>query len=159
MSLVGFGTVKAVLSGDTLLLVGKSKNGPPPTRQLSLAGIKAPRLQRSPNAAADEPFAWAAREHLRKLCIGQVVKFTMAYRVAAINRDFADIVMKDGTNLAKSLVKAGLAKANPQRDGKQSAHIEDLQRLAGDAEIAGHGVWSSGATANSIRNVKVTSNQ
>lgn len=150
----GFGTVKAVLSGDTLLLVGKSKGGPPPTRQLSLAGIKAPKLARSERSGADEPFAWAAREHLRKLCIGQVVKFDMAYRVAAISRDFADVTMRDGTNLAVSLVAAGLARPNPQRDGKQSNAIDEIQAKAEAAELKGLGVWNAAEAASAIRPVK-----
>ena len=36
--------VKAVLSGDTVILRGKPVNGPPPEKTFSLAGISAPRL-------------------------------------------------------------------------------------------------------------------
>ena len=49
----GFATVKAVLSGDLLVLMGASKNGPPPVRRVALANVRAPRLGRPP-AGVDE---------------------------------------------------------------------------------------------------------
>ena len=43
----GYATVKGVLTGDTLLLMGRSaSNGPPPELQLTLSGVNAPRLAR-----------------------------------------------------------------------------------------------------------------
>ena len=40
----GFGTVKEVLSGDTVVVMGASKSGPPPELKLTLASLQAPRL-------------------------------------------------------------------------------------------------------------------
>jgi staphylococcal nuclease domain-containing protein 1 len=40
----GRAIVKAVLSGDTVILRGRPVSGPPPERTLSLAYIMAPRL-------------------------------------------------------------------------------------------------------------------
>lgn len=39
--------MKAVISGDTLVLVGAATNGPPPELVLTLASLQAPRLARA----------------------------------------------------------------------------------------------------------------
>lgn len=70
----GFATVKAVPTGDTVVVMGRPVNGPPPELQLSLSGVASPRLARGPSGA-DEPFAWEAREFLRKLVLGKAVRF------------------------------------------------------------------------------------
>ena len=92
------GTVKEVVSGDTLVIMGPPRGGPPPEKRLTLASLIAPRMVRSvaacaqlygdstyPSTAdaaclqarrdgstADEPFAWQSREFLRQKSIGQV---------------------------------------------------------------------------------------
>lgn len=38
------GTVKAVPSGDSLLIMGSVKGGPPPEKTITLAGLIAPKL-------------------------------------------------------------------------------------------------------------------
>uniref|UniRef100_M4C3N0 Uncharacterized protein n=1 Tax=Hyaloperonospora arabidopsidis (strain Emoy2) TaxID=559515 RepID=M4C3N0_HYAAE len=86
----GQAIVKAVLSGDTLVLMGTSANGPPPELVLTLSSLQAPRLARSSDQVS-EPFAWASREHLRKLCVGKTARFQVEYRVASINRDFGSV--------------------------------------------------------------------
>jgi hypothetical protein len=45
MASSGAATVKAVPSGDTLLLMGRSTGGPPPELQLSLSGLTAPKVR------------------------------------------------------------------------------------------------------------------
>lgn len=40
------GTVKDVASGDTLLIMGPSRGGPPPEKRLTLASLIAPRMVR-----------------------------------------------------------------------------------------------------------------
>jgi hypothetical protein len=44
MAATGTATVKAVPSGDTLVLVGRPAGGPPPEIQISLAGLSAPKV-------------------------------------------------------------------------------------------------------------------
>jgi hypothetical protein len=46
----GVAIVKAVLSGDTLVLMGRPQNGPPPERQLSLSSLMAPKVARGPQS-------------------------------------------------------------------------------------------------------------
>ncbi|KAL2657156.1 hypothetical protein AAZV13_04G164600 [Glycine max] len=66
------GRVKAVPSGDCLVIVAISstKPGPLPEKTITLSSLIAPRLAR--RGGVDEPFAWESREFLRKLCIGKV---------------------------------------------------------------------------------------
>lgn len=114
----GFGTVKAVLSGDTLILVGTSPRpgAPPPELQLSLSHLSAPRLSRHPEQSDEvrargkaqkdwrdrllpsclfplcsQAFSWPSREFLRELTIGKTVRFRIDYRVDKISRSFGTI--------------------------------------------------------------------
>lgn len=88
------GTVKEVVSGDTVVIMGPSRGGPPPEKRLTLASLTAPRMvriasgedctvtaltarslslqARRDGSTVDDPFAWHSREYLRKKCIGQV---------------------------------------------------------------------------------------
>jgi len=42
-----------VLSGDTIIVRGPPRNGPPPERTIGLSNVTAPRLARRPGGAAD----------------------------------------------------------------------------------------------------------
>ena len=44
-----------VLAGDSIIVRGQPRGGPPPERQLNLSGINAPRLGRRNNAADGKP--------------------------------------------------------------------------------------------------------
>ncbi|XP_022872818.1 ribonuclease TUDOR 2-like [Olea europaea var. sylvestris] len=65
------GIVKAVPSGDSLVIVGGSEAEIPPEKTITLSSLIAPKLAR--RGSIDEPFAWESREFLRKLCIGKVL--------------------------------------------------------------------------------------
>lgn len=45
----GRGIVKQVLSGDSIIIRGQPKGGPPPEKYISLSNIQAPRLARRAN--------------------------------------------------------------------------------------------------------------
>ncbi|RLN73714.1 hypothetical protein BBJ28_00026222, partial [Nothophytophthora sp. Chile5] len=130
----GHATVKAVLSGDTLVLMGAATNGPPPELMLTLSSLQAPRLARSPEQT-NEPYAWASREHLRKLCVGKVVRFKVEYRVPAINRDFGSVWLPANSrgveeNLCVIQARTGYAKVKSveqSRDGVCVDHEKMLQ--------------------------------
>lgn len=80
-SSAGIGIVKAVLSGDTVVLQGASRAGTQaPELQLSLSHLSAPRIARHPDQR-DEPFGWPAREYLRKVAVGKQVRFRVDYKV------------------------------------------------------------------------------
>ena len=92
-------SLQAVLSGDTIVLVGKATDGPPPEITLTLNDIQCPKIARSPNQT-DEPYAWQSREFLRKLCIGKPVSFRVTQMVPAINRTFGYAIM-NGESLSQ----------------------------------------------------------
>ncbi|KDO20457.1 hypothetical protein SPRG_14329 [Saprolegnia parasitica CBS 223.65] len=125
----GNATVKAVLSGDTVVLMGNATNGPPPELMLTLASLQAPKLARTAEQH-DEPYAFASREYLRNLLIGKVVRFKVEYKVSVINRDFGSIYL-DGENVCVLVAKAGFAKVKTleqSRDGC-SPDLEEMLRV------------------------------
>mmetsp|Transcript_10807 Transcript_10807/g.26760 ORF Transcript_10807/g.26760 Transcript_10807/m.26760 type:complete len:884 (-) Transcript_10807:255-2906(-) len=148
------GTVKAVLSADTIIVMGQPVGGPPPERQITLAGIMGPRLGRRDGTTKDEPFAWPAREFVRQKMVGKAVTFELEETAAAMTKSFGSI-MVGGENLAHAIVGAGWAKAKPPMGNNASrvADAEVLQRLEGEAQAAGRGMWSTkpGAAAESVR--------
>ena len=100
------GTVASVPSGDTLVINGAVKTGIPPQKKITLASLKAPMLGRSDGTTADEPFAWAAREALRKLTIGQSVVFKIDYVVDTISREFGTVFLEGGNKENVAIVMA-----------------------------------------------------
>ncbi|KAL0718316.1 hypothetical protein Bca4012_067638 [Brassica carinata] len=111
------GRVKAVTSGDCLVITSLTHNrpGPPPEKTITLSSLSAPKLVSLLKSAArrggiDEPFAWESREFLRKLCIGKEVTFKVDYKVEAIaGREFGSVYLGN-ENLAKLVVQNGWAK-------------------------------------------------
>jgi staphylococcal nuclease domain-containing protein 1 len=87
--------LQAVLSGDTVVLVGKATSGPPQEITITLASLQAPRISRGPQQSSEDPFAWESREFLRTLCIGKTVSFKIVYCVTSINRTFGDIYFQN----------------------------------------------------------------
>lgn len=73
----GMATIKSVLSGDTVILLGSaaSPNSIPKVVTFTLERITSPRMASKNNNHQDEPGAFAAREWLRELVIGKQVAF------------------------------------------------------------------------------------
>jgi len=141
------GIVKSVLDGGAVVIRGQPRNGPPPERILALTNIDAPRLGRRPNATGvateDEPFAWEAREHVRKLTVGKQV---LGHVVHKANREYGTLVVGDnpetGVDVTLSLVEAGLAKC---RDNCQDATLTEAQDRAKTAKL---GLWGDDASSH-----------
>ncbi|KAK7318358.1 hypothetical protein RJT34_03057 [Clitoria ternatea] len=150
------GRVKAVPSGDCLVIVAMatSKPGPLPEKTITLSSLMAPRLAR--RGGVDEPFAWESREFLRKLCIGKEVTFRVDYTVPSINRDFGTVFLGD-KNVGMLVVSGGWAKIREQgqQKGEVSPYLAELLRLEEQAKQEGLGRWSKlpGAAEASIRNL------
>ncbi|XP_028722079.1 staphylococcal nuclease domain-containing protein 1 [Peromyscus leucopus] len=112
------GIVKMVLSGCAIIVRGQPRGGPPPERQINLSNIRAGNLARRAAATQpdgkdtpDEPWAFPAREFLRKKLIGKEVCFTIENKTPQ-GREYGMIYLgKDtnGENIAESLVAEGLA--------------------------------------------------
>ncbi|KAH9328340.1 hypothetical protein KI387_000448 [Taxus chinensis] len=148
------GKVKAVPSGDSLLIMGSAKTELPPEKTITLASIIAPKLAR--RGTEDEPFAWQSREFLRKLCIGKEVTFRVDYTVPTINREFGSVFIGD-KNVAYMVVAEGWAKvreAGPQK-AEVSPYIAELRRLEEQAKTQGLGRWTKtpGASGESMRDL------
>ncbi|XP_050226106.1 ribonuclease TUDOR 1 [Mercurialis annua] len=148
--------VKAVPSGDSLVLAAKSSNkpGPPPERTLTVSSIMAPKLAR--RNGTDEPFAWESREFLRKLCIGKEVVFKIDYTVPSIGREFGSVFL-DGKNVATLILTEGWAKVREQgqQKGEASPFLAEYQVIEEQAKQKGAGMWSKvpGAPEAAIRNL------
>eukprot|EP00281_Chroomonas_sp_CCMP1168_P008191 CAMPEP_0206267944 /NCGR_PEP_ID=MMETSP0047_2-20121206/31432_1 /ASSEMBLY_ACC=CAM_ASM_000192 /TAXON_ID=195065 /ORGANISM="Chroomonas mesostigmatica_cf, Strain CCMP1168" /LENGTH=890 /DNA_ID=CAMNT_0053696207 /DNA_START=148 /DNA_END=2823 /DNA_ORIENTATION=+ len=142
-------TGKSVLSCDTIVVVGQPVGGPPPERQITLAGIMGPRLGRRDNTTKDEPFAWPAREFVRNLVVGKPLSFDLEETSATINKSFG-VVMVGGQNLAHAIVAAGWAKVKPAMGNSANSgrtDFEELSRLEAAAQAAGLGMWSKEPSA------------
>ncbi|KAH6794802.1 TUDOR-SN protein 1 [Perilla frutescens var. hirtella] len=148
------GKVKAVPSGDSLVIMGNTKSEIPPEKTITLSSLMAPKLAPR-RGGLDEPFAWQSREFLRKLCIGKEVTFRVDYTVPSINREFGSVFIGD-KNVALLVVTAGWAKVKEQvQKGEASPHLTELLRLEEQAKNQGVGRWNRtpGASESSIRDL------
>ncbi|KAK9669787.1 hypothetical protein RND81_13G154500 [Saponaria officinalis] len=155
------GKVKAVPSGDTLVIMGVTKADTiPPEKMVTLASVIAPRLAR--RDGVDEPFAWESREFLRKLCIGKEVTFlthATPPTQSGISREFATVLLGGSTaqNVSKLVVAQGWAKVKEQSQLKSESNedVAELLRLEEQAKEQGLGKWSKvpGASEAAIRNL------
>ncbi|XP_073098920.1 ribonuclease TUDOR 1 isoform X2 [Elaeis guineensis] len=148
------GRVKAVPSGDCLVIMGSTKAEIPPEKTITLSSLVAPRLAR--RNGVDEPFAWDSREFLRKLCIGKEVTFRVDYTVPSIGREFGTVFLGD-KNIALLVVSEGWAKVREQgqQKGETSPFLAELLHLEEQAKQQGSGRWSkvTGASEVSIRDL------
>ncbi|XP_059644882.1 ribonuclease TUDOR 1-like [Cornus florida] len=148
------GRVKAVPSGDSLVIMGSTKAEIPPEKTITLSSLIAPRLAR--RGGVDEAFAWDSREYLRKLCIGKEVTFRVDYAVPSIGREFGSVFLGD-KNVALMVVSEGWAKVKipGQQKGQVSPFLTELLRIEEQAKQQGLGRWSRapGASESSIRNL------
>ncbi|KAL5979958.1 Translin-1 [Asimina triloba] len=148
------GKVKAVPSGDCLVIMGSTKAEIPPEKTITLSSLIAPRLAR--RGGVDEPFAWDSREYLRKLCIGKEVTFRVDYTVPSIGREFGSVFLGD-KNVATLVVAEGWARVREQgqQKGEASPFLVELQHLEEQAKLEGLGRWSKvpGASESAIRNL------
>ncbi|KAG1653353.1 Nuclease domain-containing protein 1 [Nymphon striatum] len=161
------GIVKQVLSGDSVIIRGIPKGGPPPEKQICLSNISAPKLARRPNAnveeSKDEPYAWEAREFLRKKLIGKEVCFTVEYKVPGSGREYGCIYLgKDisGENITEALIAEGLVEV--RRGGIKTDRVCsystqklcDLEDAAKSDGVGKHGVRSE--QESHVRDIKWT---
>lgn len=151
-----------VLSGDSVIIRGQPKGGPPPEKQINFSNILAPRLARRPTGASladdaqDDPWAWEAREYLRKLLIGQEVHFS-SERPANSNREYGCVYLgpdaATAPNVTEMLVAEGLVSV--RRENSKSPEVAKLAALEDQAKAASKGKWG-GNPQDHVRNVKWT---
>ncbi|KAF7265330.1 hypothetical protein GWI33_021313 [Rhynchophorus ferrugineus] len=157
----GIGIVKQILSGDSVIIRAPS-GAPPPEKQIAFSGVTAPKLARRPGGpndtsgeTKDEPWAWEAREFLRKKLIGEQVYFT-SEKPPNSTREYGTIYLgKDfntAENITESLVAEGLASV--RREGvRPTAELTKLGEIEDAAKSAGKGKWGSNSSDH-VRDVK-----
>lgn len=169
--------VKAVPSGDTVVLVKPQPgaSGPPPELRLSLASLAAPKLAQThgpgaPTGASpdsdgffppDEAGAWAARELLRKKLVGKPVSFCVDYRVTALQgRLFGSLSLPSPAGEAAAskggvsmeLVSTGLARLRRHNPENERAADFDALVAAEDAAVAaGRGIHNKTPGAGPVQ--------
>ncbi|TRY84047.1 hypothetical protein DNTS_021076 [Danionella cerebrum] len=159
------GIVKMVLSGCAVIVRGQPRGGPPPERQINLSNIRTGALARRAaqgqteiKDTPDEPWAFQAREYLRKKVIGKEICFTVENKTPQ-GREYGVVYLgKDtsGENIAESLVAEGLATV--RREGIRGNNPEQarLCDLEDQAKSAKKGLWSEGGGSHTIRDLKYT---
>ncbi|KAJ8938450.1 hypothetical protein NQ314_011486, partial [Rhamnusium bicolor] len=103
----------------------------------------------------DEPWAWEAREFLRKKLIGEEV-FFIAEKPPNAVREYGTVFLgKDfstAENISESLVSEGLVTV--RREGvRQTPELTRLVELEDAAKSAGKGKWGTGASEH-VRDIK-----
>ncbi|XP_033223883.1 staphylococcal nuclease domain-containing protein 1 [Belonocnema kinseyi] len=154
------GIVKQIVSGDTITIRDQPKDGPPPEKTICLSNIIAPKLARrtigNSDETKDEPYAWEAREFLRKKLIGEIVTFVEEKTIN--NRTYGNVWLgKDtsGPSVAEQLVAEGLVsvKSDTRNVTPELQRLQDLENAAKSVE---KGKWSSEPLSAHIRDIKWT---
>jgi len=148
----GFALVRAVLSGDTLVLMGSAApDQQPPEKEVVLSGIRAPLLARGRNPKLEEePWAWHSREFLRKKCIGRVVHFSVVFRPAE-GREYVNLHLGN-EDLAQYMVSNGWARVQQKEDEKLQGDRAKLAELQAQAEEEGLGIHNT--SINSLLTIR-----
>lgn len=129
------------------------QGAPPPEKQIIFSGVTAPKLARRAVEGAedtkDEPWAWDAREFLRKKLIGEEVSFKFEKPPNATREYGVVYLVKDGVpeNITESLVKEGLVTVRRTPDNAGLAELEDA------AKAAGKGKWGPNPSEH-VRDIK-----
>ena len=55
-----------------------------------------------------QPYAWAAREFLRKMLVGKDIHFVVDYKVPNSGREYGSVWLSDGRNVTDVLLSEGL---------------------------------------------------
>lgn len=72
----GTAKIKSVLSGDTVVLLGRATDGRrAPEVTFTFERVTAPRMASKANNNVDDPGAFPSREWLRTMCVGKTVTF------------------------------------------------------------------------------------
>ncbi|CAG0887351.1 unnamed protein product, partial [Darwinula stevensoni] len=152
-----------VLSGDAIIVRGQPKGGPPPEKTIGLSSIVAPRLGRRATGnveeTKDEPFAWEAREFLRKKLIGKQVNFVVEHK-APSGKEYGYVYLgkdiAEGENVAESLVSEGLVSVRRENIKSGNDVLQKLIELEDAAKAAGKGKWGPNSPTDHVRDIKWT---
>ncbi|BET03491.1 Ebna2 Hypothetical protein protein P100 [Nesidiocoris tenuis] len=154
----GQGVVKMAQSGDTIVL---RSQGEEKEKTICFTGITAPKLARRVPAnqtseSEDEPWAWEAREFLRKKLVGRKVSYR-AEKPGNSNREYGTVYCYgdngETENVSELLVKEGLASVRNENARSPSAEMQKLLELQEQAKSAKRGKWSDDEPRDHVRKV------
>lgn len=99
----------------------------------------------SDSESPDEPFAWEAREFLRKKLVGREVIFTSEKPPNSVNREYGTVwAGKDPSkdeNVIESLLAQGFVKI---REGARNIpQMKKLVEIEDQAKAQGKGLWGT----------------
>lgn len=135
-------------SGDSMTVMINSNE----SRRLFLASIKSPNMSRK-EGEDHEPWAWEAKEYLRKQCIGKNVRIEMEFKKEIELRgeefkgetklmEFASVFVGK-KNIAVSMLQQGYAKtALSKFQEDNSKYFQDLIKASASAEEKKKGIFS-----------------
>ena len=113
--IIGRAVVKMVQSGDQITVRSKPQGGPPKEKVILFSNLTSgkPARRANPNIldstdTGDEPYAWTARENLRKKIVGQEVYFEVSEEMAG--RSYGTVWLgnnSDGENLTAWSLQTG----------------------------------------------------
>ena len=166
---MGLGMIRAVSQGDRVTLIGASKAGaPPPLKEVHLAYIMTPQM--GTMKKKEEAFGFAARETLRKKCIGRKVNFRVLY--TKFKWEFAEVVLpaipatptapeSPEINLSLFLVQEGLAKAALPEELASTQLSEEIERAEIAAQKEEKNIWTKDSKERllNLRIVKTTTDE
>ncbi|PVU87766.1 hypothetical protein BB561_006189 [Smittium simulii] len=143
--------VKNVISADTVVLrsVVTRPNQPPPERILALAYIETPRFGALRKPQEDEAYSLEARDFLRKLIVGKILAFEVAYATTS-GREYGRLFTPESQDISMLLIENGWAKVNEQTrsrhlkfnsDDAQAPIVQDLLEAEARAQAKKIGLW------------------
>lgn len=99
----------------------------------------------SDNETPDEPFAWEAREYLRKKLVGKEVIFTSEKPPNSVNREYGTVwTGRDYTkeeNVTEGLLAQGFVKI--RESARNIPHLKKLVEIEDQAKAQGKGLWGT----------------
>ncbi|KNE68591.1 hypothetical protein AMAG_12757 [Allomyces macrogynus ATCC 38327] len=141
--------VKCILSGDSLVLKESATSPPASERTVSLAYLVSPRLASSKRGQAnDEPYAYDARETMRRVLVGKDIALRVDYSNPTTGREFCSVYAmspktREWVNVALLSLQRGCVKLRdePPRSALpiDYALLQEAQRRAQEART---GLWS-----------------
>lgn len=158
------GVVKQVTSGDCVVIKSlANKDGKSLEKTLMLSNIQAPRLGRRANPTSsdsnvenDQPYAFEAREFLRKKLVGKEICFLKDSNSQTLDRGILYLGRdpSTGENINEAIVSAGYAEV--RRLNKPTETETRLVSLEDHAKSNNLGKWSKDAESDHVRNIKYT---
>jgi len=136
--------VKQVISSDGFIARDRPRGCAPSEITIYLSYISTPKIGRMKDGeyTNDEPWAWQAREFLRKLLIGKEIQYREDYKLSS-NVIAGTVYLnnsKESINL--QLVKAGLSEINRKKPLPDTEEFKLLQEAENEAKAKAIGRWS-----------------